>query len=124
MSKESQEGNNTSKPNISFREDPSIIQWLKEELGLNETAAAVRAAIQHTLACTQKVHQLQQLQQLSNDMISVQQAAHLLKKHRSTIVRMIQAKKIRAYRIGRSYAIPLAAIEDLLRPNIGPVKQD
>ena len=116
--KNQREGNNTSKPNISFREDPSVIEWLKEELGVSETASAVRAAIQHTLVCNQKMHQLQQLQQMTHDMIGVKQAAHLLKKHRSTIVRMIHRKQIIAYKIGGVYSIPVSAVEKLLIPTV------
>ena len=118
MSKKEKEGKDLSKPNISFRASPELIQWLKDELGIDETAGAVREAIQHTLTCERRVKQMNQMKQMFHGTYSITQAAAILNKGRSTIWRMIKRGEIRAYHIGKMYSIPKEEIEKFQKPEV------
>ena len=53
-----------------------------------------------------------------NELLTVKEAAALLKTSRVQIRRMIQNGELIAVKVGREYRIPLSSIEDFLQCNI------
>ena len=53
-----------------------------------------------------------------NELLTVKEAAALLKTSRVQIRRMIQNGELLAVKVGREYRIPLSSIEDFLQCNV------
>ena len=122
MSKEKKEEEKVSKPNISFRDDPEVIQLLKEELGIEETAAAIRKAIRHMIRCDKKLSVLSEVSELGQP-LSVRQVADLLGTYPRKIRRLIASKQIKAHKFGREWQIYPDEVERFLLPRIKIVTQ-
>ena len=108
-------------PNISFRDDPTVIEALKEELGEGETASAVRAAIRHTLYCKDRSCEHLQIVQTTqinlHDFYTIESASKLLGRSFSTVWRWVKNNKIKYIERGeRGYLIPKEEIEKRLTP--------
>ncbi len=115
-----------SKPNISFRDDPEVIQLLKEELGEQETASAVRAAIRHTLFCQGKNCNhfgiIGKIGEISNRLmeydLTIGEAAKILGKRYSVVHNWVVKNKLRYIRIGSSYRLRSIDIDKMTNPKV------
>ncbi|MDO5700252.1 MAG: helix-turn-helix domain-containing protein [Bowdeniella nasicola] len=56
--------------------------------------------------------------------VTVAEVAALMRVSRMTVYRMVHAGELPAVRMGRSYRVPLAAVEELIAEGLGSWDQD
>lgn len=56
--------------------------------------------------------------------VTVAEVAELMRVSRMTVYRMVHAGELPAVRMGRSYRVPLAAVEELIAQDLGNWERD